>query len=91
MAGMKLGLFFGDGEEIGEKVQMCFRCDFAQRTEESCDIFGGIFRLQFGDVIVSLFLKNLFRLRAVGQIKLISARIDHKITPRMAQSMPIVD
>ena len=66
---MKLGFFLGNREEVGEKAEMSFRGDFAQRTEKSCDVFGCIFRLQLGGaagLILIPVLENLFGRRAVG-------------------------
>ncbi len=67
---MKLGFFLGNGEKIGEKAEMGFRGDFAQRTEKSCDVLGCIFRWQLrGETArIAVLLEYLFGWRAVGQI-----------------------
>ncbi len=51
---MKPSFFFSNKEQIGKHAELGAGRDAAQRAEERGNIFGGVLRLHFGDIIADI-------------------------------------
>jgi hypothetical protein len=68
-AAVKSGLLLSDCYKVGKKAELRFRGDRLEGSEEGCDIFRSLFRLQLHNTIViaAISLLHLFRVQACAR------------------------
>jgi hypothetical protein len=82
-------LLLSDCYKVGKKAELRFHGDGLEGSEEGCDIFRSLFRLQLHNTIViaAISLLHLFRGAGVRQIKLPATCIHDEIPqPRFTQT-----